>query len=65
MKLNQREVITMLNDTDTTQRYPLRHPDNPNLHLHYGDTFEGFPIQSEVGPFIRKRPLSTVLTLRL
>lgn len=44
----------MLNDTDTTQRYPLRHPDNTNLHLHYGDTFEGFPIQSEVGPFIRE-----------
>ena len=44
----------MLNDNEPTQRYPLRHPDNPNLHLHYGDTFEGFPIQSEVGPFIRE-----------
>ncbi len=44
----------MFSDTNTTQRYPLRHPDNPNLHLHYGDTFEGFPIQSEVGPFIRE-----------
>lgn len=44
----------MLNDTDTIQRYPLRHPDNPNLHLHYGDAFEGFPIQGEVGPFIRE-----------
>lgn len=44
----------MLNDTDTTQRYPLRHPANTNLHLHYGDTFEGFPIQIEVGPFIRE-----------
>ncbi|EIU3493819.1 TPA: inovirus Gp2 family protein [Pseudomonas aeruginosa] len=44
----------MFSDTNTTQRFPLRHPDNPNLHLHYGDTFEGFPIQSEVGPFIRE-----------
>ncbi|MDT4842474.1 Inovirus Gp2 [compost metagenome] len=44
----------MFSDTNTTQRYPLRHPDNPNLHLHYGDTFEGFPIQSEVAPFIRE-----------
>lgn len=44
----------MLNDTEPTQRYPLRHPDNPNLHLHYGDTFEGFPIQNKVGPFIRE-----------
>lgn len=44
----------MLNNTDTIQRYPLRHPDNPNLHLYYGNTFEGFPIQSEVGPFIRE-----------
>lgn len=54
MKLNQREVITMLNHTEPTQRYPLRHPDNPNLHLHYGDTFEGFPLQSQIGPFIRE-----------
>jgi len=54
MKLNQREVITMLNDNEPTRRYPLRHPDNPNLHLHYGNTFEGFPLQSEVGPFIRE-----------
>ncbi|MFG9513529.1 inovirus Gp2 family protein [Pseudomonas aeruginosa] len=44
----------MLNDTETTQRYPLRHPANTNLHLHYGDTFEGFSIQSKVGPFIRE-----------
>lgn len=44
----------MLNDTDTIQRYPLRHPYNPNLHLHYGDAFKGFPIQSKVGPFIRE-----------
>ncbi|WP_152529135.1 inovirus Gp2 family protein [Stutzerimonas azotifigens] len=54
MKLNQREVITMLNDNEPTRRYPLRHPDNPNLHLHYGNTFEDFPLQSEVGPFIRE-----------
>ena len=54
MKLNQREVITVLNDSYTTQRYPLRHPDNPNLHLHYEDTFQGLPIQGEVGPFIRE-----------
>ena len=26
----------MLNDNEPTRRYPLRHPDNPNLHLHYG-----------------------------
>lgn len=41
----------MVNDIATTQHSPLRHPDNTNLHLHYGETFEGFPIQAEVGPF--------------
>lgn len=41
----------MFGDTHTARHYPLRHPDNTNLHLHYGDTFEGFPIQAKVGPF--------------
>ncbi|MCQ2032419.1 inovirus Gp2 family protein [Stutzerimonas kunmingensis] len=44
----------MLNDTDTIQRYPLRHPANTNLHLHYGDTFEGFRLMGDKGPFIRE-----------
>ncbi|WP_312341197.1 inovirus Gp2 family protein [Stutzerimonas nitrititolerans] len=44
----------MLNDTATTQRYPLRHPVNTNLHLHYGETFEGFPVQKGKGPYIRE-----------
>lgn len=54
MKLNQREVITVLNDTDTTQRYLLRHPANTNLHLHYDDTFESFRLMRDKGPFIRE-----------
>lgn len=41
----------MLNDTYTAQYFPLRNPDNTNLHLYYGETFEGFPIQVDVGPF--------------
>lgn len=44
----------MFNDTDTTQRYPLRHPDNNNLHLHYDDTFESLPVMVDKGPFIRE-----------
>ncbi|MBA1275324.1 inovirus Gp2 family protein [Stutzerimonas azotifigens] len=44
----------MLNDTDTTQRYLLRHPANTNLHLHYDDTFEGFRLMRDKGPFIRE-----------
>jgi len=48
------EVITLLNDTDTIQHYPLRHPANTNLHLHYDDTFAGFPVQKEKGPYIRE-----------
>ncbi len=44
----------MLNDTDTIQRYPLRHPANTNLHLHYDDTFEGFRLMRDKGPFIRE-----------
>ena len=44
----------MFNSTDTTNRYPLRHPDNNNLSLHYGDAFEGLPLQIDKGPFIRE-----------
>ena len=44
----------MLNNTDTTTCKPLRHPDNNNLSLHYGDTFEGLPLQIDKGPFIRE-----------
>lgn len=44
----------MLNDTDTIQRYPLRHSENTNLHLHYDNTFEGFPVQEDKGPYIRE-----------
>ena len=35
----------MFNKTDTTNCYPLRHPDNNNLSLHYGDSFEGLFLQ--------------------
>lgn len=44
----------MFHDTDATQRYPLRHPGNNNLSLHYGPTFDGWPIQECKGPFIRE-----------
>lgn len=48
----------MFNDTHlhaiTPRRYPLRHPDNNNLHLYYDGTFEGFPLMTEKGPFIRE-----------
>lgn len=44
----------MLNDVDTIQHYPLRHPANTNLHLYYDDTFEGFPLMRDKGPFIRE-----------
>jgi hypothetical protein len=46
--------MIMLNDTDTIQHYPLRHPDNKNLHLHHDDTFEGFQLMRDKGPFIRE-----------
>ncbi|HHM8494128.1 TPA: inovirus Gp2 family protein [Pseudomonas aeruginosa] len=35
-------------------RYPLRHPDNPNLSLHYDGTFDGFDLMIDKGPFIRE-----------
>jgi len=54
MKLDYSEIITMSNNTDTTQRYPLRHPDNNNLHLHYDDSFESLPVMVSKGPFIRE-----------
>ncbi|WP_350025420.1 inovirus Gp2 family protein [Pseudomonas fulva] len=39
---------------NTVQRYPLRHPDNTNLSLHYDETFEGLPLMVDKGPFIRE-----------
>lgn len=38
----------------TAQRYPLRHPDNSNLRLHYDETFEGLPLMVDKRPFIRE-----------
>ncbi|MCS7748832.1 inovirus Gp2 family protein [Pseudomonas aeruginosa] len=40
--------------TGTKSQQRLRHPDNNNLHLHYGETFEGLPVQTDKGPFIRE-----------
>lgn len=31
-----------------------RHPQNPNLHLHFDDTFDGWPVMAEASPFILK-----------
>lgn len=55
----------MLNDTGTIQRYPLRHPDNNNLHLYYGDTYEGLPLMTEKGPFIREYLATLKRTIQL
>lgn len=44
----------MSNNTASTNRNPLRHPDNNNLILHYADAFEGLPLMSDKGPFIRE-----------
>lgn len=55
----------MLNDTDTIHRYPLRHPANSNLHLHYDDTFEGFRLMRNKGPFIREYLLDLKYTVEL
>ena len=30
----------------------IRHPSNTNLSLHYENTYQGFPVQIEKGPFI-------------
>ena len=30
----------------------IRHPSNANLSLHYENTYQGFPVQIEKGPFI-------------
>ncbi|UVO16612.1 inovirus Gp2 family protein [Stutzerimonas stutzeri] len=44
----------MFNDTyiHTSQRYPLRHPANTNLHLYYDETFGSFRLMGDKGPFI-------------
>lgn len=31
-----------------------RHPQNTNLHLYYGDTFDGMPVMVDKGPFIEQ-----------
>lgn len=42
---------------------PLRHPDNPSLHLHYGAYFENLRIQESKGPFIREYLERLLLTM--
>lgn len=32
----------------------IRHPDNTNLILHNGSTFQNWPIQEDKGPFIQQ-----------
>jgi len=44
----------MFNNIDTASHFPRRHPYNNNLSLHYGDNFEGLPLQIDKGPFIRE-----------
>ncbi|MGY2228157.1 inovirus Gp2 family protein [Pseudomonas tolaasii] len=44
----------MIRNPDNTSRYPLRHSDNTNLHLHYDDTFEDLPVMVDKGPFVRE-----------
>jgi hypothetical protein len=55
----------MLSDTNTIQRNPLRHPANTNLHLYYDDTFEGFRLMRDKGPFIREYLLDLKHTVAL
>lgn len=45
----------------------LLHPDNHNLHLHYGDTFAGLPLMVEKGPFVHEylERLKTTIDLAL
>lgn len=58
MKLQPCELIAMFDvnrsRANTAQRYPLRHPDNTNLRLHYDETFEDLPLMVTAGPFILK-----------
>lgn len=44
----------MIRNPDNTCRYLRRHPDNTNLHLHYGPTFEGLPLMVGKGPFVKE-----------
>ncbi|WP_036991327.1 inovirus Gp2 family protein [Metapseudomonas furukawaii] len=44
----------MFRNFDNTSHLPLRHPANTNLHLYYDDTFEGFRLMRDKGPFIQE-----------
>lgn len=50
---------------DTNKRYPLRHPANANLSQHYNETFEGLPLMSDKGPFIREHLAALKRTIEL
>lgn len=39
---------------NAAQRYPIRHPNNANLRLHYDQTFAGLPLTITAGLFIRE-----------
>lgn len=44
----------MFSHPATNSRYPLRHSENTNLHLHYSDAFESLPVMGAKGPFIQE-----------
>lgn len=50
---------------DTNQRYLLRHPANTNLSQYYDETFEGLPLMTDKGPFIREHLASLKRTIEL
>jgi hypothetical protein len=44
---------------------PIRHPTNPNLTLHYGDTWRGLPVLGKYSPFINEYLESIYETMML
>lgn len=46
-----------------TKQQPKRHPQNPDLRLHYDPLFNGQPVQTEKGPLITNYLESTEITL--
>lgn len=44
---------------------PIRHPFNPNLTLHYGNTWRGLPVVGKYSPFINEYLESILDTMNL
>jgi hypothetical protein len=56
---------TATNYATAYQSYPLRHPQNKELRLHYGTSYKNAPVQTKRGPMVVEYMEALIETLKL